>query len=382
MSADTFVQRHPRWSATLLLICAVSLTLAVSELIARYLLSYEPGYYTATRGADGGLVSSSSRTVKGELTYPYGIIKINSFGFPDEEFDLEDARPRIGYIGDSVTFGVGAGYGYRITEVLEQYYPTMQHMNMSHGLGAGVTAKTIKEVLSWSTRFQLSKVVYLLNLNDISPGTAGTPGEVSHATTLIKSLEAKLDELRGQSYLYTWVRNSIKTFLLARGIGVQGTSYELHPASYGRVIEETATRVNYLGHALRQLGVELIVVLIPYEMQISQEAERFYRASGVKWGDGFIEGLTQQKLIEGLHGIRVFNALEAFVGRDGKGAGRRDNRSGQYFVHHRGGRLDWNHPERMGHRRIAEYLAHNAIFGRSERALTVSHGAPWSDLAE
>jgi hypothetical protein len=40
----------------------------------------------------GGL----STPPRGELTYPYGTIKINSFGFPDEEFDLEDDRSRIG----------------------------------------------------------------------------------------------------------------------------------------------------------------------------------------------------------------------------------------------------------------------------------------------
>jgi hypothetical protein len=250
------------------------------ELIARLLTNYEPGYYTARRVVEGELIFSATRRVKGELIYPYGIIKINSHGFPDEEFDLEDERPRIGYIGDSVTFGVGAGYGYRITEILEEYYPEMQHMNMSHGLGAGVTAETIAQVLGWSTRFGLNKVVYLLNMNDISPGRAGTVEEASPGTTLVKGLEARLDALRGRIYLYTWTRNAVKTFLLAHGVGVQGISYELHPKQYGRVIEETATRVNYLGRALRRRGVELMVVLLPYEMQISQEAERVYRERG------------------------------------------------------------------------------------------------------
>jgi hypothetical protein len=376
MPADAFIQRHPRWSAALLLLSAVTITLGLSELAARYLLSYEPGYYTAKRVADGALVYSSTRAAQGELTYPYGTIKINSFGFPDEEFALEDDRPRIGYIGDSVTFGVGAGYGYRITEILEEYYPGMQHMNMSHGLGAGVTARTIEEVLGWSKRFRLNKVVYLLNLNDISPGTAATRDEPSHATTLIKSLEAKLDALRGRIYLYTWARNSVKTFMLAHGVGVQGISYELYPRMYVHVIEETAARVNYLGRALRRLGVELIVVLLPYEMQISEEAERVYRERRVKWGDGFIEGLTQRKLSEHLHGMRVFNALEAFVGRGGQASDRKANRVGQYFVHDRGGRLDWNHPERMGHRRIAEYLAQSAIFGRPDLVLATPSREP------
>jgi hypothetical protein len=103
MPAAAFVQRHPRWSAALLLTAAVWITLGMLELAARFLVSYEPSYYTAKRVADGALVYSSTRTAQRELTYPYGKIKINSFGFPDQEFDLDDDRPRIGYIGDSVT---------------------------------------------------------------------------------------------------------------------------------------------------------------------------------------------------------------------------------------------------------------------------------------
>jgi len=367
MTPDSLLQRHPRWSATLVLALTIALTLGTLELAARWLVSYDVGYYSARRN------------VRGELIYTYGKIKINELGFPDDEFNLEDQRPRIGYVGDSVTFGVGAGYGYRITEILEKYYPAMQHMNMSGGLGQGVTAKTIEEVLNLTERFRLSTVVYLLNLNDISPGSVGLPEKDRHTTSLVKSLEAKVDFLRGRSYLYTWARNATKTFLLVHGFGVQGVSYELYPERYERVIRETANRVNYLDRALRRLGAELVVVVLPYEMQISQEAERIYREYGIQWGDGFIEGLTQRKLIEHLRGVRVFDATEAFVSRNGYGSDREANRLGQYFVYDRGGRLDWNHPERAGHRRIAEYLVQSAIFGRPEGFLAKLHREPTLD---
>lgn len=352
---DSIFQRHPRWSAALLLTFTVLIVLGIAELVARWLAAYEPGYYTATSGRRG---------VQGEVAYPYGVVKINSLGFPDDEFDLEDDRPRIGYFGDSVTFGVGAGYGYRITEVLEEYYPDMQHMNLSGGLGTGVTARVIEEVLDFATRFHLTTVVYLLNMNDISPGKAEPTAKAEQQTTLIKALEAKLDFFRGRSYLYTWARNAVKTFLISHGFGVQGVSYELYPERYEDVIAQTAHRVNYLREALERLGVELVVVVLPYEMQISQEAEHIFLEKGVSWGDGFIEGLTQQKLIERLQGMRVFNAVEAFANSQGDASARKSNKAGQYFVHDRGGRLDWNHPVRAGHRRIAEYLARNNIFGR------------------
>jgi hypothetical protein len=143
---------------------------------------------------------------------------------------------------------------------------------------------------------------------------------------------------------------------------------------YGEVIKATAERINYLGRSLRHLGVDFVVIVLPYEMQISREAERVYRERGVKWGNGFIEGLTQRKLIENLRGIRVFNAIEAFVSTHGEEPERRFNRVGQYFVHDRGGRLDWNHPIRAGHRRIAEYLVQSAIFGQAGHTTVTGAG--------
>ena len=43
----------------------------------------------------------------------------------------------IGYYGDSVTYGVGAGHGYRISDLLEREYPEMSHMNLG-GVGGAV----------------------------------------------------------------------------------------------------------------------------------------------------------------------------------------------------------------------------------------------------
>jgi hypothetical protein len=34
-----------------------------------------------------------------------------------------------------------------------------------------------------------------------------------------------------------------------------------------------------------------------------------------------------------------------------------DNGLGQYFVYNKGDKLDWNHPNRAGHRQIADWLA-------------------------
>ena len=91
-------RRHPFIAligVNLMLFTACAL---LAEVFLRFWVPYNPGYYEAVRG--------NSR----EVEYPYGIIKINRDGFADEEFDL--SRPlHVGYFGDSVTYGVGAGYG-------------------------------------------------------------------------------------------------------------------------------------------------------------------------------------------------------------------------------------------------------------------------------
>ena len=46
---------------------------------------------------------------------------------------------------------------------------------------------------------------------------------------------------------------------------------------------------------------------------------------------------------------------------------RQANRVGEYFVHDEGDKLDWNHPNRAGHVKIASYLADLGVPG-AERA--------------
>ena len=43
-------------------------------------------------------------------------------------------KKRYGYIGDSVIYGVGAGFPYRITEYLDIFEPNIEHVNLSAAL--------------------------------------------------------------------------------------------------------------------------------------------------------------------------------------------------------------------------------------------------------
>jgi hypothetical protein len=348
---------------TLLLVNGVLLVglAGLAEIFLRIYTPYNPGYYTS--------VSGTSR----ELVYAYGTIKINSDGFPDDEFELTKDE-RVGYFGDSVTYGVGAGFGFRVSEYLEEAYPDYEHLNLG-GIGLSISQNEIEYCTGLAERFGLTHAIYLFNLNDVIP-TEFASGEHKPAGALVRSwLSDRFDWLRGRSYLYTNLRNVAKTFLVARGLGFHGLeAYEFYPRKNEPVFAETAGRVNDFHDSLARAGVKLHVVILPYEMQISQEAEETYSAMGVQWEEGFIDRTPQETFRRHLDPeIPVTDAYLAFVDEDATSQSRKSNPIGEYFVYDKGDKLDWNHPTRIGHRKIADLMVAGGVLGPVGVPLGTSH---------
>lgn len=347
----SFFRRHPVLSLLAFNAIIFGVLLLIAEVALRLSINYQPGYYVSVSGTNT------------ELEYPYGIIKINSDGFPDAEFDLTKDR-RIGYYGDSVTYGVGAGYGYRISDILEKQYPEWSHLNFG-GIGLSIGDGDIQFCVDLAKKYGLTEMVYLLNMNDILPDEVAS-GEVTTIFGRVRNdVFEKADWLRGRSYTYTWFRNTVRDFLTSRGIGFHGyPTYELFPMENENVIAQTAGRINRLDQALAAEGTELILVYLPYEMQISQEAATVYGEHGIKWDPEFIGGETQRLLSKYLDpGIRRYDALAAFVDARNPEASRQANGLGEYFVYNRGDNLDWNHPTREGHLKIAKMMIARDVFG-------------------
>lgn len=357
----TWLRRHPIVVLLAVNVVLFGFLLLAAEIFLRLWVPYNPGYYVAVRGTSK------------EVEYPYGVIKINRDGFPDDEFDLSRS-PRVGYFGDSVTYGVGAGYGYRFTDYLRVAYPNYSHMNFG-GIGLSVSRETIEQSLTLAERYDLDCAVYFMNLNDIVPDEAVAPvsapasareeSEVPWTRLALVWVERHADWLRGKSYLYTSLRTAAKNALEARGVGFHGyRAYEFHPKADLAVLMETARRVELFHDELARHGVELIVVLLPYEMQISDEAARTYAQRGIHWEEGFLEGSAQAVLKAELEShMRVIDLLPAFIDPVDPASSRAENGVGEYFVFDRGDKLDWNHPNRAGHRRIADHLAGVELLG-------------------
>ena len=290
--------------------------------------------------------------------YPYGDISFNRDGFPDLEFGGK-SKTRIGYFGDSIAFGVGAGMGYRLSDRLRHLHPITQHLNFA-ALGDGLTVEGIARTVELAQRYRLDQVVYLMNLDDILPSRG--PDEASAEARVMAALgwvRKEADWLRGKSYLYSYVRAHAVSYFTQIGFGTSGTfAYEFFPRKYPTALHDTAQRIRTTSERLQKQGIRFLVVILPYEMQISNEAARVYAAHGIQWEKGFLAGSPQQALLSELVGIDVLDATGAFVNRDDA---RERNGLGQFYVYNRGEKLDWNHPNRTGHARLAAFVGDSGL---------------------
>jgi lysophospholipase L1-like esterase len=323
-----------------------ALFVSLAEIGLRVWVPYNPGYYVVLREEPG------------VYTYPFGELRRNSRGFPDDEFDLASPKPRVGYFGDSVTRGVGAGHGYRIPDLLEPLRPDVEHWTFEVAVN-GIDAKTHPRILAIAEKFRLAEVVYMLNLNDLLPTRPPEQGGSKPSLRAVRQRLKWLDGLRGRSYLYSALRFRFAELMLSLGYGHHGwKAAELFPHENAKTVQQTAERITALARAVEAQGRRMSVIMLPYEMQISDEAARTYAELGVQWEPGFLERSTQAAIQQALpDDVRTIDAYWAFVDPADEQGSRRANGVGDYFVFNRGDKLDWNHPNRAGHVKIAEYLA-------------------------
>jgi len=337
---SSFFIRHEKLALVSINLVMLALLLAAGEIAARVSTHYEIGYYTEAKvGRDG------------YLHYPWGVVPVNAQGYLDEEFDLANSKPRVGWLGDSVAMGVGAGYPYRISDIVRERATALNTWNFSR-LGANFEGPAAEEL---AQNFKLDTVVYLLNLNDILPDTAPQSGGgylVYHGLSFVKDY---LDFLRDRSYLYNYIRTAAKNAIQRLGFEASGYfAYELWPGKSDDVFKSFAERVNATARSLRAKGVKMCVVIAPYEMQVSEDAARTYAKLGFKWEDGFLAGSAQRKLRGYLDkDLPVYDGLDAFPDHSAP--------VGNLFVYNAGDKIDWNHPNRVGHAALAKgFLQSNA----------------------
>jgi len=338
-------KKHPRIVYTFYLFVMV---IVLSEIALRIFVTWDPAYYV-------GFSDPAPNTV---IEYPYGIIKYNSDRFADDEFEKIKTRPRVAYFGDSVCYGVGAGYGYRISELLEDTYPQYAHLNLTGGLDTDMSMDMAEKYLQLAGRFDVDVAVYLMNLNDIGPYNADQPDQ----RLAVFRVGALFDWLRGRSYLYTYLRFAVKNTVVRLGCTQSGhKQVELYPNEFRDEFEATAERINSVGRRLSDHGIGFVVLILPYEMQISREAAETYRELDIGWGDSFLDRGPQKLLINLLNEAVVIDGYNAFIDPEHAAADWNAYGVGECFVYNRGDKIDWNHPNRKGHRLLADFIARTGV---------------------
>lgn len=353
---DVAAKRHLGLKVAAVNVAALAAILLLFEGGVRSFITYNPSYYAAIPA------------VGSCIPHPYGEVCMNSHGFPDDEFVLSSSKPRVGYFGDSVCYGVGAGRGYRMTDLLKTHYQDYGHFNFCNIGDNPLSEPTMQRLKKVADEYKLSYVVYLMNLNDVPlligeletpAGTSqGVRAEHKHPRKFaivadVKRILTPLDNLlRGNSYLYTFIRNKVKERLTVAAYDTSGyETIELFPTANREVLDYAAAKMNGLARDLRSRGIKLIVILLPYEMQISTHAADTYRRLNIRWEPGFESDSAQRVIVSSLDpNLHYVDVYYAFDGRREKAA------VGEYFVYDKGDKIDWNHPNRAGHRLIADYL--------------------------
>ena len=100
---------------------------------------------------------------------------------------------------------------------------------------------------------------------------------------------------------------------------------------------------------LEKKGFKPCVIVMPYEMQVSKNASKYYKSIGIKFDKGFENFLTQKIIKNNLNNKVNFFILNNFP----------EAEVGKYFVHNKGDKIDFNHPNRLGHLIIAQEIFKN-----------------------
>jgi hypothetical protein len=327
-----------------LILFSTFIILIILEIFCRFYVDFNSGYY-----------SSSKKNLNNALiTHPYGKIPVNKYGFFDEEFRLKEDKQVIAYFGDSVTYGVGAGYPYRFTEYLDEINSKFEHINLSGGLGVSLS--------NWSLEFEkfllennINRVVYVMNLNDIAPlsnpllKNSDDKQNIKNLNFIKKIIKPLDSILRGNSELYTYLRFLLKKQFVKAGYEASGyESIELFSENNQKNIITVSNKIDKWLDNTQKKGFKSCVVVLPYEMQISKDAERFYRSINIKFEKNFVNFSTQKLIKKNLKNKERF----FIINKDGF----REKKVGHYFVFNKGDKIDFNHPNREGHFIIAKEI--------------------------
>lgn len=304
-------------------------------------------------------------------TYFGGVkVTINSRGWRDDEHSL--AKPpgvtRVMVVGDSVVFGYGVELDDMFPKVLERGLNRQRpgrYQVISLG-GAGGNTYSQRHIIKDNVRlYDPDLVILAFNLNDILPKifgrgngfSAGVGPSISRTAVRLRRILDR--EFRARSHLYFLVRERMKVVLRKFGIAsptvVPLAAFDIKSDPGIAALWDTREALLEIAAQLRKDRVPFLLVILPVDMQVSSRIADLYRQEyGFVFDDSLVAG-TPQKIIANFarqHGIDCIDLLPSF---------RNDPEEKKFFRIY-GASIDWNHPNRLGHKIIAAELEKTLSF--------------------
>ena len=161
--------------------------------------------------------------------------------------------------------------------------------------------------------------------------------------------------MRLNSNLYNYVRFKIKNILVTNlGLNISGyKAIELEPNKNEVNIKNSAKNLAIILKN-KKISRDICIVMLPYEMQISKDASKQYKKLGIKYDNEFLEFKTQKIFTSEFK--KNSNSKIYFLNNNFPEA-----KVGRYFVFNLGDKIDFNHPNRDGHKILAEQIVSRKI---------------------
>jgi hypothetical protein len=206
-------------------------------------------------------------------------------------------------------------------------------------------------------------VILVFNLNDILPKIFGRktarssdvdrPISQSISRTILDVRRMLDTGFRSRSHLYFILRERMKVLLRQFGIAsptmVPLAAFDMESNSGLAAWQDTSGALLEIADQLDRDKVKFLIAVLPVDMQLSPKIADIYRREyGFVFDDSLVNGMPQKIVADFArrHGIACVDLLPSF----------RKGPQEQKFFRIYGGSIDWNHPNRLGHKIIGEQL--------------------------
>ena len=287
---------------------------------------------------------------------------MNSLAYRDSEHKLNsDGSPRIAVIGDSITYGTGVRIEDTYHQKLEKFLNEREAKNYNNAEviafnnGAVSTQWAMETYMSNVRQFSPDLVILGFCLNDLADYEMAAPKKTVKKA-FYDVLAYSHIKLRHYSHLYFLVfersRRFIYQHLLDRTVRTQNSWMPMQPSNlkfketYPRALKSTSRLLEQFKDLVHSDGAEFLVVIFPFEMQISKELAQIYADEySIRNMEEALAGVVQRDLIQELSKIQVkhLNLLPFYSQAFSSSPDQ------ELFFRELGGMLDWAHPNARGH---------------------------------